>query len=192
MRLTFRPLPAWPYPERAAQPDRFQATYARTLQDLEREINAVDGREPIVGLVTDEASIRMDGFMRADAKVRHPGVELSFEVPDGAGWKRLTFHTDVYRGYSNSWQSNLRAIALGLEALRAVSRHGITSGVGEQYAGFAQLAAGGPDPARGKALVDRYGSVAAALHETHPDHGGEQRDFVDVQAYRKSIGAAAR
>jgi hypothetical protein len=42
-----------------------------------------------------------------------------------------------------SWQDNLRAIALGLEALRKVERYGIANR-GEQYAGWAQLTAGGP------------------------------------------------
>lgn len=185
MRATFRPLPAWPYP---SQPDRratYKATYYQTLQDLEYEIERLDGRELIIGVVTDESQIRIDGAMRADAKVRAPGVEVSFEVPGG---QRLTFHTDVHKGYVNSWQDNLRAIALGLEALRAVSRYGITTGIGEQYAGFAQLAAGGPDPARGKVLVEQAGSIKDALRKHHPDHGGQDRDFVDVQAYRKAAG----
>jgi hypothetical protein len=52
--------------------------------------------------------------------------------------KRLVYATDacVY------WQHNVRSIALGLEALRAVDRYGITR-KGEQYAGFrAALSAG--------------------------------------------------
>jgi hypothetical protein len=186
VRATFRPLPAWPYPEQPKRPATFKVTYSRTLQDLEREIEALRGRELIIGVVVDENAIRIDGQMRADAKVRHSGVEVSFEVPDG---RRLVFHTDVHGGYTTSWQDNLRAIARGLEALRAVARYGITSGVGEQYAGFAQLSAGGPDPVRGKALVDAAGSVKEALYLHHPDHGGRERDFVDVDAYRKTVGA---
>lgn len=188
MRATFRPLPAWPY---AAQPRRaatYKVSYSRTLQDLEHEIEVLRGRELIIGVVTDESQIRIDGAIRADAKIGHPGVEVSFEVPDG---RRLTFHTDVHGGYTTSWQDNLRAIALGLEALRAVARYGITSGVGEQYAGFAQLSAGGPDAERGKALVARAGGVTAALKAHHPDHGGEARDFADVQAYRAVIGGGS-
>lgn len=86
---------------------------------------------------------------------------------------------------------NLRAISLGLTALRAIKRYGITS-TEEQYAGFAQLTAGGPDPVRGKRLVDEAGGVAEALKVNHPDHGGSAAAFADVQAYRQSIGAAAR
>jgi hypothetical protein len=39
------------------------------------------------------------------------------------------------------WQDNLRAIALGLEALRKVERYGIAER-GQQYAGYAALGAG--------------------------------------------------
>jgi hypothetical protein len=188
VRATFRPLPAWPYPEQPARAATYKATYDRTLQDLEYEIERLDGRELIIGLVADENQVRIDGQMRSDAKVRHPGVEVSFEV---AGGRRLTFHTDAHKGYASSWQDNLRAVALGLEALRAVSRYGITTGIGEQYAGFAQLTAGGPDPTRGRVLVEKAGGVRQAQRKHHPDHGGQDRDFVDVQAYVSSLEAAS-
>ncbi len=45
--------------------------------------------------------------------------------------KRLVYATDA----CEFWQHNVRSIALGLEALRAVDRYGI-SRRGEQYAGF--------------------------------------------------------
>lgn len=188
MRATFRPLPTWPYPTQTERPAMYQATYSRTLQQLERELEAIDAREPIIGVVTDEASIRIDGMMRADAKVRHPGVEVSFEVPTGSGWRRLAFHTDRHKGYSDSWQHNLRAIVLGLEALPAVDRYGITE-TGEQYAGFVALPSGAPDPERGRKLVERAGGVPQALKRHHPDHGGEARDLADVLAYRDLVPA---
>lgn len=189
MRLTVRPLPAWPYEAKPLGNDRFKTSYSRTLEDLERELDAIDAREPILGLVIAERDIRLDGMLRADARPTYAGVELSFEVPSRGGWHRLTFHTDVHRGSSDSWQSNLRAIALGLEALRAVNRYGITE-TGEQYAGFAQIAAGGPDPERGRELVERAGGMREALRRYHPDQGGDQRDIVDVLAYRDQVAVS--
>src|SRR3989304_1838427 len=84
-------------------------------------------------------AITWSGQLRAGGRTttQHAGVEVSFEVPDGKGWRRLTFHTDAYPNV----HANLHAIALGLEALRAVYRYGITSS-GEQYAGWAALPAG--------------------------------------------------
>ena len=184
MKATFRPLAAWPYPEQKHRPALFKVGYARTMQDLEYEIEAVRGSDLIIGVVATERDVRMDGRLKADAKVNHAGVEVSFQVPDG---RRLTFHTDVHSGYRESWQDNLRAIALGLESLRAVQRYGITTGLGEQYAGFAQLTAGGPDPAKGKLLAERAGGIRQALMAHHPDRGGDDRDFADVVAYRDSL-----
>jgi hypothetical protein len=184
VRATWRPLPAWPYPPRPKQRDQFDSTWSQTLNLLQAEIEMVDGRDPIIGIVADNSQFNLDGQLRGNAKVNHPGAEVSFD----SGGRRLVFYTDAF----GVLQSNLRAIALGLKALRAVSRYGITEGLGAQYAGFAQLSDGGPDPARGKMLVEKYGSVAEALKRTHPDQGGEPRQLADVQAYRKLVGAAAR
>jgi hypothetical protein len=87
------------------------------------------------------------------------------------------------------WEHNVRAIALGLEALRAVDRHGITRR-GEQYAGFKALPPGGPSVERGVQLIRDHGSVRAALLATHPDQGGDSAEFADVQAAREA-GLAA-
>lgn len=187
MDVTFRPLPRWPYPEQAHRPATYQSTYSATLQKLEYEISRLKGSELIIGVVTDPTQIRLDGRMRADAKVNAPGVEVSFEVPSG---ERLVFHTDVHSGYVNSWQDNLRAIALGLEALRAVSRYGITTGLGQQYAGFLRLETSAPSAERGRLLVDEAGGVREALKRHHPDQGGDPHRFADVQAYRQLGGGA--
>jgi hypothetical protein len=182
MNLTFRPLPTWPYPEQAPRPATYPSSYSATLGELEREVEALDGDEVIIGLVVDSAEIRLDGRLRADAKVRQPGVELSFEIPGG---RRLVFHTDRHKDTPARrrppWQDNLRAIVLGLEALRAVDRYGITS-TAEQYAGFLQLE---DSVEKGRRLVEEAGGVTAALKRWHPDQGGDPRAFEAVQAYRR-------
>ncbi len=184
MRATWRQLPAWPYPPAPKSTVTFRADWAQTIRNLGEEIERIKGSAVLIGIVADDSQFLLDGSVRQGFRTTHPGVEVSFDTPDRG---RLAFHTDAF----GSVQANLRAISNGLEALRAVDRYGITSG-NEQYAGFAQLTAGGPDAARGKLLAERHGSVAAALKNTHPDHGGDARDLADVQAYRKAIGAAAR
>lgn len=181
MRATFRPLAAWPYPERPKATVPFRSGWDDTLDLLEREISAKGGADVVIGIVCDESQISLSGSLKAGGRtaVRHPGAEVSFDLPAG---QRITFHTDAYATLTH----NLRAIAMGLEALRAVDRYGITSG-GEQYAGFAQLTAGGPDPARGKMLVDAAGGLRQAQRKHHPDLGGDQRDIVDVNAYAATL-----
>lgn len=183
MRATWRPLAQWPYPQRAQQHDQFKSaknalSWDRVLQELEWELERNGADDVLIGVVAPSTAVGISGQLRYRSQVTHPGAEVSFDH----GGQRITFHTDAY----DSLQSNLRAITLGLAALRAVDRYGITSGR-EQWAGFAQLSAGGPDPERGRLLVERAGGVKAALMLHHPDHGGQPRDFADVAEYRKGV-----
>ena len=178
MQVTFRPLPDWPHPKGARRWPRFKASWTDTMRQLEHEIIQLHGRNVIFGVGLRESDIRLDGQPRANARAfGHPGVEISFDSKFG----RLTYATDEY----DDWQANVRAIALSLEALRAVDRHGVSKR-GEQYAGWAQLAAGEPLHERGRALVVKHGgSLTAALKATHPDMGGDTEDFKAVIAYKE-------
>lgn len=178
--VTFRPLAIWPYestPESARRGySTFRSGWADTLALLGYELNRLEARNVVLGCGLREQDIRMDGWPRSGARVPlHPGIELSFDTVHG----RLVYGTDVCR----AWQDNVRSVALGLEALRAVDRYGITRR-GEQYAGFKALPAGGPSRERGAELIRKHGSVRAALKATHPDHGGDVAAFADVQAAR--------
>lgn len=184
MKATWRPLASWPYPQRPQQHDQFRSAkhaldWDHVLQELEWELERNDADDVLIGVVADPSKFTIGGQLRAGARATHPGAEVSFDH----GGQRITFHTDAY----DSLQSNLRAITLGLAALRAVDRYGITSGR-EQWAGFAQLTAGGPDVGRGRLLVERAGSIRAALMEHHPDRDGDPAKFADVVAYRDSLG----
>src|SRR5947208_1880483 len=77
-----------------------------------------------------ESDIRLDGRPRARAVASHPGVVLAFDSRHGP----LKYAVDTF----DRWQDNLRAIALGLEHLRAVDRYGVTRR-GEQYTGWRQI-----------------------------------------------------
>lgn len=176
MKAEWAQLPAWPYAPQDRIPSRFQTSWSRSLDKLQEEIERVDGKDVLIGAVIDDDQLRLDGTPRANFRVRHPGAEVSFT----AGGRRLTFHTDRYP----TLHDNIHAIASGLEALRAVERHGITT-TGQQYAGFQQLGAGDL-ASRGRELVQRHGGVTAALKATHPDKGGNAADFAAVDAYRKA------
>lgn len=179
----FRPIPIWPHSTTPSGERRsrwtFKASWQNTLDLLDRELRNLDARDIIIGCGLREQDIRNDGWPRANAQTpAHPGVEVSFSTRHG----RLVYATDV----CERWEHNVRAVALGLEALRAVDRHGITRR-GEQYAGFKALGAGRSDGdvERGRRLIEQHGSVHAALHAAHPDHGGSDQDFRDVQAARE-------
>lgn len=184
MRATWRPLPAWPHPRNYARSSPFSASNEATLSLLEREIEAIDGTDVVIGLVLPESAVGIAGTLRNGMRTRadYPGVEVSFDLPKKG---RAVFATDVFL----SWQDNVRAIALGLEALRRVDRYGIAQS-GEQYAGYLQLTAGDP-VARGAALAREAGGVDAALKKHHPDKGGTDAATADILAYRATLPAGA-
>jgi hypothetical protein len=183
MNVVFRPIPVWPHPETPAHKRRgpwtFKAGWQNTLNLLDRELRHLRASNIILGAGFREQDLRLDGLPRSNARdPQHPGIEVSFDSPHG----RLVYATDT----CVRWEHNVRSIALGLEALRAVDRFGITRR-GEQYAGWKQLTAGGPSPERGAAIIAMHGGdVRKALMATHPDHGGDPNDFADVQAAREA------
>jgi hypothetical protein len=132
--FTYRPISEWPG-ERTARPrsSPFDSPWSSTLETLRRELRALSARDVIIELDMPASNIRIDGMPRANATPATPGVILSFESKHGP----LRYACDAFW----NWQANVRAIALGLEALRRVERYGITRR-GEQYAGFARLGAG--------------------------------------------------
>src|SRR5690606_24676973 len=92
------------------------------------------------------------------AKAAHPGVILSFDSKVG----HLSYPCDTF----TSWQDNLRAVALALEALRKLDRYGVTKR-GEQYRGFLAIEATAA-PA-GFATADDALHFIGVLAQAEPD-----------------------
>lgn len=198
--LTFRPIDAWPgglTAERRTSP--FQAAYASTLDLLDRELWNLGARDVVLMLALPESQIRADGLPRARATPSHPGVILAFHSAYGP----LKYATDVFL----DWHSNLRAIALGLEALRKVDRYGITKR-GEQYTGWKALPAGveavmSAEEAARVVAAEAGGALAwplvlneparateayrAAVKRVHPDVGGTTKQFLRLQEAKRVL-----
>lgn len=171
----------------------FDATLSATLEVLERELRMLDARVIVLQVGYREQDLRLDGMPRANATMTHSAVALSFE----SKWGPLRYETNefVKRGWSggDGWQQNLRAIALGMEALRKVDRYGVSKR-GEQYTGWKQLTQT-TDPiqrmtaAEARAYLDDVwgGDATAALRATHPDTGGDPDEFRKVQRARELL-----
>lgn len=177
MNTVFRPLERWERRGVGSRPHSpFKASYQTTINLLERETRLLGARQVIVELAIQEGDIRLDGQPYASTRPAHPGVTVAFDSRHGP----LKYTADKFA----TWQENLRAIALGLEALRKVDRYGMTSR-GEQYAGWKALPSGDSSLRdRGAELIREHGGVKEALMATHPDHGGDPTDFDAVQAAR--------
>lgn len=201
-RFEIRPLREWTQPKTAERRSSgvFRASWNDTVKMLLTEAGHLGAPLVVVQVDADASDIRRDGMLRARASVGFPGVKVSFESKHGP----LTYATDVYSQWYPAappgWQANLRAIALSLEALRAVDRYGATRS-GEQYQGFTALSdkpAGHDDLTLKDAqlvFADALGVTAASLAEEfrhgasvnrmyrvmarkhHPDVGGNESVF---------------
>jgi hypothetical protein len=209
MRWQIEPMPAWPYEEtKQRRNSTFGASWSSTLDLLDRELYYLDVDGPVaVRVVGSPADVRRDGMLRATARLEHPGVAVSFTSKRRGP---LTFPCDTFvagSGSLSSWQANVRAIALGLEALRKVDRYGI-AGRGEQYAGWRAIEASPSKPAFASApearewlrdlVATEDGVNDASLlrlgaREAHPDRNGGKRDLWDLyDAARQLIDGGTR
>lgn len=192
----FRPIDNWPH-ERIVNPrsSAFRTKYSQSLILLDKELGMLGVRRAVIQIDLPESKIRIDGLPRSGARPDYQGVILSFKSKYG----HLRYATDVF----DFWQDNLRAIALGLEALRKVDRYGITKR-GEQYTGWKQLPpaiTGVSDIHEAAGFLARYSGLAEediikdgevyrnAWRKTalklHPDRGGTVANFDLLQKIKK-------
>lgn len=191
-KMQLRPIEQWPgemTPDSYRRRSPFSAGWRQTLLLLGSELYNLGAEATVLQIAMREDDFRIDGLPRANARADHPGVILSFN-PDGQVGDRMQFATDVF----TSWQENVRAIALGLEALRKVDRYGITRGR-SQYAGFKALPSGDDGSfglytkdAAERWLTNTYGTLKEALRASHPDTGGSDEAFRKVIRAKELIG----
>lgn len=203
------PIGDWPGDlTRQRRTSGFSATFSDTLRILRREIyNIVDTKaqqdSAEVLIAIPAGAFRLDGRPYASAKAEHPGIIFSIDSRHG----HLSYPCDTF----TSWQDNLRAVALALEALRKVDRYGVTKR-GEQYRGFLAIEATAMPPGFTsvqdaetylKKLTDYrpagvgFGDPLATILKrakrfAHPDTGGDAETFQRVtlaEQYLKKNGA---
>jgi hypothetical protein len=219
MQIRFRPIQAWPGALTVGRTQApFRATFSDTLKLLEAELGMIGAHDVVSELALAEGDIRIDGWPRATAKPSHPGVILSFD----SNYGDLRYFTDLFgdtqawrkrsdggAGYSDvpGWHMNLRAIALGLEALRKVDRYGI-SRRGEQYTGWRALTQGSETPltvdgallflASNSGLApldvktDPGRAYRVAARRLHPDAGGTEAAFARLQKAKALLDGEGR
>lgn len=194
---------------------RFTASWSSTIDLLEREVAMLTSGswwpDLVIQVALPDGSIRRAGRGRLLSGARvpdHPGVIVSFDSDVGP----LQFAVDRFRGsgyqgYLPGWQANVRAVALGLEALRRVDRYGIATSR-QQYRGWAQLGTGidpsAPAPltvdeavrvladAAGwtneRTKADPVGAFRVAARIVHPDAGGSDAAFGLITRAREALG----
>ena len=166
--LRFRPLRPedWPGPRATRYKyDPFNSTLTSTQALLARELRAVKATDVVIQLELSESQIRLDGLPRADARPARPSVILSFTHPTVGP---LRYPCERF----DRWPSNLRAIALGLEALRKVERYGITTDH-QQYRGWRAIEStvvpGDLSLDQAKIAIQRYAQADGSLWDREPE-----------------------
>ncbi len=132
--LIWRPLEDWSGPETAGRlAGPFSAPRKKTEALLAREAGMLGAARAIVQVDATPRSFTQSDRLAYNALVTFPGVVVSLDSRHGP----LRYAADTF----DHWLANLRAIALALEALRAVDRYGVSKS-GEQYRGWSALPAG--------------------------------------------------
>jgi hypothetical protein len=184
----------------------FKATWLQTLDLLEYELGKLRAKDIVIQIEDPEGikGIRNDGSFRMISQsyfTSRAGVILTFESPKGS----ISMPCDRYE----DWKDNVRALALSLEALRAVDRYGVTRG-NEQYRGWARLESGnGNGMDRDKALaflavvsgvntilLRQYkpDALASLIRDqrirNHPDRGTDEADRARRTELSAKLGQA--
>ncbi len=197
LNAIFRPILTWPGKETPSFRRRrstFRASYPNTLDLLERELQSLNAKDIVIQADFEHRDIRNDGWPRSSARPRAPRVIVSCVTRKGP----LSFPCDTF----DAWEDNLRAIALSLQALRAVDRYGVTRNA-EQYKGWQQLPAPAPQPVTmstlaaasfisaqsGLSAAEVFGdpdrAYRMAAGNCHPDsQNGSHEAFIKLQQAR--------
>jgi hypothetical protein len=147
----------------------------------------LQARQIVLQLAVAEADLRIDGLPRASARPEHPGVILAFDSKFGP----LQYATDDF----TTWQDNLRAVALSMEALRRVDRYGVSKR-GEQYTGWRalpQTAGQFPSQEEAQRFLDDHGGYRDAARRFHPDNHetGDEEMFKRLQQAHELVARSA-
>ena len=164
---------------------RFDTAEERVKRDLEQQLSVMNASDIVV---TTNVELRRDGRPYIGQWISDPGVSVYF--------KRKGQDQVIACDRWNSPRDNLQAIAKTIEALRGIDRWGTGEMVDAAYAGFTAIPASasagsvsrpkrpwhevlGVAPDAPREVIEAAGK--AMQRKTHPDVGGNDLDFQEVQ-----------
>lgn len=215
LKINIKPISKWIGAEtKSPKRSQFKSTYKKTKELLENELwqFTVVWSSVQLEMFIHAEDLRQDGELRANAKPYKPGVALSFTIITRRlrnretgeirnETKTLSYPCDTF----DDWRDNLRAIALSLEKLRAVSRYGVFK-YEDMIERLALPSADGKLATIDLAyqfLAEHSGeniskmqtdtavlnqAYLTCLHKFHPDKGGDKELFLRLQEFRQILG----
>lgn len=207
LNIPVRPITTWPGTEnKDPKRSQFKAGYRNTINLLDDELTkakAVEGSW-FVEMWVEPGDLRLDGQLRANAKVRKQGIIFRYsrftsrrvKGTDG-GIRHETQDVSYPCDAFDDWQDNLRAIALSMESLRRVERYGVfkydeiisrlalpsaegSVGTRESAAEFLEKHSAIPAKEILFSETARAAAYRKAAFTTHPDRGGNPETFQKV------------
>ena len=172
----------------------YKWTQDRVRRLLEEEVRRLCGDYPLLSTMI---ALRQDGAPYATQKrIDDPGVAIYFMY----GTREVAMACDRY---FEIW-ANMRALALCIESLRRLERHGGGEILDRAFTGFAALPASiipavpwwtllGWDDDQGgvHTRADVQEAYRRRLMECHPDKGGSQEAMADLNRAREQAIACA-
>lgn len=173
-------------------------TFARARDSLGQELERLGARDIVL---STNVPLRFDGQPRGDFRdvLPDPGVAVYFVLSDR---RPMVMARDEYAKVSD----NLRSLALAIEYLRGMRRHGGAQMLDRVFTGFAQLPApgarrscwevldlGSPSDEGSPTVAMIEAAFRVKLKHHHPDAGGTDAQMAEVNAAReqalREIGA---
>jgi hypothetical protein len=170
------------------------------MSSLRRELDRIRAKDVTLAVVVrSDKDIRVDGQLRADAKVVEPGVIVNWTHPKQGP---CSMRCDRYK----QWFHNVRAIALTLEALRGVTRWACIEEEAQYRAVLALPSTATITPPLQDAMAVLMAHAQVPAHTTHstleakslyrlaranahPDrHGGDRTAWDAVEAAARTLG----
>lgn len=168
----------------------FKVSYEEAASQLADELERLGAAS---GYISTDQEVRISGTPVRDRQPRSPGVALYFVRHD----KTLCIPCDKF----SSVRDNIRAIGLTLEAIRRMERYGTNQMIEAALAGFAALPANASESTGPRAWHEVLGVTSdaapavvraayrALAQEAHPDKGGTQEQWLELQNAFKQSGA---
>lgn len=171
---------------------RFNQTMSNAQKHLRNEVARLQGRGLIV---STNLRLKLDGKLYASdlsKKIDEPGVAIYFKY----NGRQVSMCCDQYKAV---WE-NVYALAKGIEALRAITRYGISEFLERSFSGFAELPPSNGTPktytwwqvlevsqsATRDEIKNAWRRLVSFYHPDKPT--GDAEKFIQVQkAYEEAI-----
>lgn len=164
-------------------------TLGDATQELLRQIEMLGGFEPII---SSNYTLRNDGLPRASQRPPEDrGIAVYFDL----GGKPMAMACDLHIRS----EENMRSLALSIDALRTLGRHGGGHMMNQAFTGFTALPAPGASKHwtevlglhSGARAVDINNAFRAKAIEAHPDRGGSDAKMAELNKARDDALAGA-